>query len=240
MIRPALRSRRIAHHLPLVIFVAGSVCADGVAVDRVYDPYVQPLETEIEWRSVFQFDDEQPDREKHALGLGRSLSERWAVELYAIGARTGDESLRPDAYEIEFKWQITEQGEYAFDWGALFEVERNSDEDIWEVATSILAARDFGRWTSTMNLGLVYEWGSGVESEFESLLRLQTRYRLREAFEPALELHLGQDVSVLGPTIGGLLRLAPGKKFRWDAGVFFAIKEDSPDRVVKFNFEYEF
>ena len=233
-------SRHVALCLPLAMFVAGSAYADGVVVDRVYDPYVQPLETEIEWRSIIQFDDERPDREKHSLGFGRSLSERWALELYVVGSRVGDESLRAGAYEAELKWQLTEQGEYAFDWGALFEVERNTDENIWEASTTIVAARDFGRWTSTMNLGIVYEWGSGVESEFESLLRLQTRYRLREEIEPALELHLGQDVSVLGPTLSGLLRLGPGKKFRWDAGVFFAIQENSPDQVVKLNFEYEF
>jgi len=240
MALPSWLSRRVALYLPPIMFVASSVYADGVAVDRVYDPYVQPLETEIEWRSVLQFDDEQPDREKHALGFGRSLSERWAMELYLVGSRVGDESLQADAFEMEFQWQITEQGEYAFDWGALFEVERNTDENIWEVSTSVLAARDLGRWTNTVNLGVVYEWGSGVDSEFESLLRLQTRYRLREEIEPALELHLAQDVSVLGPTLSGLLRLGPGKKLRWDAGVFFAIKENSPDQVIKLNFEYEF
>ena len=97
MALPSWPSRRAAYCLLLAMFVASSVYADGVAVDRVYDPYVQPLETEIEWRSIMQFDDEQPDREKHALGFGRSLSERWAMELYLVGSRVGDESLQADA-----------------------------------------------------------------------------------------------------------------------------------------------
>ncbi len=232
---------RLASFGPLLLVLAADVaCADGVVVDRVYDPYVHPLETEIEWRSIVQFDDEDPDVDKHAIGVGRSLSDRWAIEVYAVGIRSGDESLRPDAYEVELKRQLTEQGEYAFDWGALLEVERTADDDIWEVAASIMAARDVGRWTGTMNLGLIYEWGSGVQNEVESELRLQTRYRLRESVEPALELHIGQDVAVIGPTLSGLVRLAPGKKFRWDAGAFWAANERSPDRVFRLNLEYEF
>lgn len=214
--------------------------ADGIVVDRVYDPYVQPLETEIEWRSILQSDDETVDIDKHMLGVGKSLSDRFALELYAIGTREGGESFDIDTFEAELRWQITEQGEYAFDWGAVFELERYTGENVWEASASVVAARDLGRWTALANLGLVYEWGSGIGDEIETELRLQTRYRLRESLEPAIELHLGQDTAVLGPALTGLIRTAPGRKLRWEAGVFLPLDSASPDRVARLNFEYEF
>lgn len=214
--------------------------ADGIVVDRVYDPYVQPLETEIEWRSILQSDDATVDIDKHMLGVGRSLTDRLALELYAIGTRASGQSLDLDSFEAELLWQITEQGEFAFDWGALFELERYAGENIWEATASVIAARDIGRWTALANLGLVYEWGGGVGDEIETELHLQARYRLRESFEPAIELHLGQDAALLGPALTGLIRTAPGRKFRWEAGVFLPLDSASPDRVARLNFEYEF
>lgn len=216
------------------------VHADGIVVDRVYDPYVQPLETELELRSLMQSDDATDDAQKHALGFGRSLSDIWAVEIYAIGTRTGSQSLSVNAFEVEAKRQLTEQGEYAFDWGVLFEVERESDDNIWEASAILLSSRDFGRWTGTVNLGVVYEWGSGIDNEIETLLRVQARYRLKESLEPAVELHAGQDSKAIGPALTGLLRLSPGKKLRWDAGIFFGLDNDSADQTIKLNLEYEF
>ena len=173
-------------------------------------------------------------------GVGRSLSDRWAAEFYAIGIKNSGDSLSINTYELEFKWQLTEQGEYAFDWGVVFELERKTDDDFWEVAAILIASRDFGRWTGSANLGMIYEWGNGVDEEFETELRVQARYRFKERIEPAVELHLGQDTVALGPAIAGLARLSPGKKLRWELGVFWGLDENSPDQTVKANIEFEF
>jgi hypothetical protein len=218
----------------------GAACGDGIVVDRVYDPYVQPLETEIEWRSIVQIDDDAEDLQRHMLGIGHALSERWAAELYIAGAKASGESIGIDAFELEFKWQLTEQGEYAFDWGLAFELEHETDRRIYEGSVALLAARDLGPWTALVNAGVSYEWGSGVDNEIETELHVQTRYRLRESLEPAIELHLGQDTAVLGPALTGVHRTAPGRKLRWEAGAFFAVASNSPDLVLKLNLEYEF
>ncbi len=222
------------------LLFAPAAIADGIVVDRIYDPYVQPLETEVEWRSVLQSDDETQDLQIHSLGVGRSLSDRWAAEIYAVGSKTRTDDLDLDLYEFELKWQLTEQGEYALDWGAVFELERDTDDDTWEASASLLSARDFGRWTAIANVGLVYEWGSGVDNEFETELHVQARYRWQEAVEPAIELHMGQGTAALGPALTGLIRTSPGRKFRWEAGIFWALNNESPDQIVKLNLEYEF
>jgi hypothetical protein len=213
--------------------------ADGIVVDRVYDPYVQPLESEIELRSVYQADDTL-DLQKHMLGVGKSLSDDWEAEIYAAWTRGLGDDLALDLFEVEAKRQLTEQGEYAFDWGMVFELERKVDDDIWEAATTLVSARDFGSWSALANFTLVYEGGSGVNDEFETALHLQTRYRYREEFEPGLELHIGQNTSVLGPAFTGTFRLTPGRKLNWEAGMFWALDDESPDRVARLNLEYEF
>lgn len=216
------------------------VFADGLVIDRIYNPYVQPLETEIEWRSVMQSDDELVDAQEHLLGFGRALTDRLGLEFYVIATKTEGESLSIDAYELEAKWQLTEQGEFAFDWGLVFELEREVEDNVWEVSSTLISSRDFGRWTGIANLGVVYEWGSGIDDEIETVLRMQARYRLKESLEPAIELHMGQDTTAMGPALTGLHRLSPGKKLRWEAGVFLGLDEQSPDQTFKLTFEYEF
>jgi hypothetical protein len=221
------------------VLAATGARADGIVVDRVYDPYVQPLEAELEWRSVYQSDDVQ-DLQKHMLGVGRSFSDRWEAEVYAAWTQGMGDDLALDLFEVEAKWQLTEQGEYAFDWGVVFGLERKVDSDIWDATATLVSARDFGRWTAVGNLTLVHEEGAGVNNEFETALHLQTRYRLREEFEPGIELHIGQNTSVLGPAFTGTARLAPGRKLNWEAGLFWALDDESPDRVARLNLEFEF
>jgi len=234
---PRSRMARVAVAFMLVPL---SVLADGIVVDRVYDPYVQPLETELELRSILQSDDDFGDVQKHFFGIGRGWTDRWATEFYAIGIKNEGESISVEAYELEVKWQLTEQGEFAFDWGMVFELEREVQASVWELSGSLIASRDFGQWTGIANVGLIYEWGSGIQNEIETALHVQTRYRLKETFEPAIELHMGQDTVALGPAIIGLGRLSPGKKIRWEAGIFFGLDNQSPDQTIKLNFEFEF
>lgn len=214
--------------------------ADGVTVGKIYDPYVQPLEWELEWRLINQVDDTEPDLQRQSFGLGRSVSDRVFLELYTIASRGRDESLDVDAFELEAKWQLTEQGEYAVDWGVLFELERETVNNAWEFATRLLAARDIGKTTTLINASLIYEWGQGLNDEFETALQVQTRYRYKEAFEPAIELHMGQDTIAVGPAIIGLWRPSTGKKLRWELGIFAGIDEQSPDQTVKASIEFEF
>ena len=90
------------------------------------------------------------------------------------------------------------------------------------------------------NFGVIYEWGERIQDELESTLRVQTRYRLTEKFEPGIELHVGQDTTALGPAFSGLVRVSRGKKIRWELGMFAGLNERSPDHILKANIEFEF
>ncbi len=146
---------RLVALLPL--FSSSVSFGDGSVVDKVYHPYVDALENEIEFRSIFQDrqDDLDNPKEIHRLAFGRSIGERFFGELYLIGAESRAGSFDIEAYEFELKWQLTEQGEYAADWGVLFEFENEFDADIKELAAGLLVEKEFGRWSGTANLFLI-------------------------------------------------------------------------------------
>jgi len=218
----------------IVASYSGLIFADGGAVEKVYHPYVQPFERELEWR-VLSADDAQVYR----LGLGRPLTDRLFVEGYLI-AKDVDNHLKFDAYEIEVKWQITEQGEYAADWGLLFELEKEQHDDTWEASTGLLMEKQWGRWVGTANVNIVYEWGAEIKDELETSLASQLRYRYKPYLEPAIELYSGEQGVALGPVIMGDTRLAIAKKLHWEFGVILGLNSKVPNNTWRLLVEYEY
>jgi len=223
----------------LSIFSALPVQADGSVVSKIYHPYVQPLETEIELQTIYEKDDDLKDHQKYKLGYGQSFSDTLFGEIYLITSKDGSDNLEIEAYEAELKWQITEQGEYSADWGVLFELEKEEGDE-WEASSALLVEREWGRLVSTVNLSVIYEWGDKVDDELESKLALQLRYRHSPRFEPAIEFFSGEGYQGIGPLIMGRETLGQAKRLRWELGGIFGIDGDSPDLTIKTSLEYEF
>ena len=228
--------------LSAVLLTCVATWADGLVVDKLYHPYVEKLEQELEWRMIAQ--DDQPEvadnRQVHRLAYGRALSERWMGEAYLIGEKSSDSKFEIKAYEIEAIWQFTEQGEYWADWGFLFELEREREEDIWEFGAGVLVEKEFADWSLTGNLVLISEWGDDVQDELESRAAVQLRYRYSRYFEPAVEWYSGEDTRALGPVMLGQINLGIRKSLNWEAGVLFGLEESSPNRSVRLLLEFEF
>jgi hypothetical protein len=216
--------------------------ADGVVIDKIYHPYVQANEQDLEFRSIFQ--NRQPSTSDnlalYKLAYGRSIGDRWFVEAYVVGKSTKDQDLHAEAYEFEAQRQLTEQGEYWADWGLLFELEREANKDAWEFSTAILAEKEWGKWSGTANFHVTGEWGSDIRNELEARLGLQVRYRCAKAFEPAVEFYGGQNTRALGPAILGGIKLGGGKQFKWEAGYLFGLDSKSPDGTLRVLAEFEF
>lgn len=232
----------IAGIIATAMLLGTQAFADGTAVDKIYSPYVEALEQEIEYRIIVQNDADNTldGAQIHRLGFGMSWTDRWFSELYLIGERSNEESFSIEAYELETKWQLTEQGEYWADWGLLFELEAEREKSIWEYGTTLLVSKEWGRWVSTANLGLIYEWGSDIANEWETELSIQGRYRLTRGFEPALEFYSGQDTKALGPAFIGKIRLGGRKKLRWEVGVIFGLDSITPEQTYRGMLEFEF
>jgi hypothetical protein len=217
--------------------------ADGTVIDKIYHPYVQALEHEIELRASIEDGGgaHSSDRQTWRLGYGQSITDNWFGELYLIGEQSSGESFRLEQYELEALWQITEQGEYAVDAGMLFEYEQNRSVDSKEFSTGLLLEKELAqRWTVTANLYAIYEFGSDINNEFETAAALQLRFRYSRAFEPALEIYKSEDIVGIGPAIMGAWGMGQARQLRWEAGLISGIDRDTPDRTFRLLLEYEF
>ncbi|WP_461480935.1 hypothetical protein [Porticoccus sp.] len=219
-----------------------TVRADGTTVDKIYHPYVYALERELEWRAVYE--DEQPkqldNRQLHRFAYGQAINDRWFGEIYLTGERTDHSGFQLEGYELEARWQLTEQGEYWADWGMLFELEKAAHKDSWEYTTGILAEKEWGRWSGTANFMVASEWGSDTNDELESSLGLQGRYRLSPSLEPAIEFYSGDKTRVLGPVLLGEVRMAGRQKLHWELGMLFGLDKSSTNNTLRALIEYEF
>lgn len=216
--------------------------ADGRVVDKVYHPYVQPLEREFEYRFVYQKQAEHPDNNAmgQKVGYGFSIADRLALETYIIAERVSPEDYKLSGYELELRWMLTEQGEYSADWGMLFELERQNNLDNYEFTTGLLMEKEFGPTSLTLNALAVYEWGQTLESELEAEFRLQYRYRWLPQVQPAVEFYAGENYKGVGPTLVGVHKFTGLEQLKWEFSVVFAIDAATVNNTLRFALEYEF
>ncbi len=235
-------STRILFVFMIVFFGQHKVYADGLTIDKVYNPYVQQLEKEFEYRTLYEqdSDDAKDGIIRHKVAYGQALSDRLFAEVYLIGVDGPNQNLKLEAYEVELKWQLTEQGEYNNDWGLLFELENEKNDNIWEVSTTLIAVHEWSRWIATGNLSVIYEWGNDIKNEWETALSGQFLYRYSERLEPGIEIYQSEASQGIGPVVNGLWRLDRGRKLNWTAGIILGTNNDTADVNWKFNLEYEF
>ena len=223
----------------LLTSYTGTAMASSAFVDKVYHPYVLPLERELEWRIGFNEQDGHPDDNTmtQSIAFGHSINERVTVELYLTGERLPQEKFKLIAYELEARWMITDQGEYDIDWGAMFEFEKEKGESGWELSAGLLAEKEFGKTSLTGNFFVIYETD---EKEKEAEMRLQYRYRWIPQVQPGIELFVGDDFMGMGPAFMGIHRFDGQKQLKWEAGFIFGLDNETPNRSFKFGLEYEF
>lgn len=211
-------------------------------IDRVYHPYVTPLETELEWRGTLVDEDGgSTDAEQtHRFALGHSFGERFFGEAYINARKTETDHLQVSGFELEGIYQLTEAGEYGFDWGVAAEYARDTDRNISEIGARLLAEKEIGETSLTLNAIAEYEYGSGIDNELEFGAAAQWRWRLKEAFEPALEYYVDDGTHGLGPVLVGSQRLGTAKKLKWEFGVIFGVGSDTPERTWRGQLEFEF
>ena len=232
--------------LCLILAVLGNcpttVLADGAFVGKVYHPYVLPLEQEIEWRLGFNEQEGHPNDNNmtQRIAFGHSVSERVSVEVYLIGERSGNQKFALSAYEIEARWMITDQGEYAIDWGALFEIEKKKGANDWELSAGLLAEKEFGKTSLTANMFVIYEIDRHQQNELEAEMRLQYRYRWLPQVQPGIELFTGDDFIGMGPSFMGIQRFDGQKQLKWEAGLIFGLDDETTNRSFRLTIEYEF
>lgn len=218
---------------------AMSTLASGAAfagVDKVYDPYVEQGEVELEARGVHGLDSGEY---KTKVGIGYGVTSRWFVEGYLIGEKE-DGDFEVEEAELENKFQLTEQGRYWADFGLLVELEKAFDEDAWETKVGPLVQKQFGQVVATGNLLFEKKFGDDVaESEWETLGSVQLKYRLGPNLEPGIEYYGDEETHAVGPVLLGANPFGM-EHVKWEAGLLFGLNDETEDNILRWQLEYEF
>jgi hypothetical protein len=211
-------------------------------VDKVYGPLVEQGEKEIEVRGTFVKDDDaaRDGKRKEKYGLGYGVLEHVFVEGYLIFEDQPSEHYKLEAYELETKFQLSEQGQYFVDLGLLAELEKVHDVDLWEFKIGPILQKQFNAWVGTLNLFAERKFGRDNEkNEFELLGAAQVRYRLKPTLEPAFEYYYDENTQTIGPALIGSFTMG-NHKTQWEAGVQLGLDDDTPDVTFRWLVEYEF
>lgn len=226
--------------LALMLWLLALAPGARAETNGVYHPYVNEHEREVEYGLVRRGTGGDALTLQRA-SLGYAWSDGFATELYLLNEFATHGGVRARAYELEARWQLTEQGEYASDWGLLVEAEVGQGIDRHEVAAGLLWEKELGhRWVAAANALVEYEFGTDIGNEFETALRAQLRYLHSPGFEPALEVYFDDIDHAAGPALSGVVRLSPGRQLRWEAGIYFGLDRETPSTSARLGLELEF
>jgi high-affinity iron transporter len=240
--------------LGFLAFAAGT--RDAQAGFKVYTPYVEYGELEIEYRPSVTVDGDpaKDNEQKHQLGVGYGFTPWWFSELYAEWEREAGpgESAAFEAFEWENRFQLTNPGEYWADFGLLVEYERTDDSKSPDkIELALLFTKELGRFDATYNLVFEKEVGGGASNDVELAHAFQLKYRLDKAFEPGIEVFsefgpigdmqgFDDQEHYIGPVVEGVLPLGEtGLKLKYNAGYLFGVSDDAADGVIKAIVELE-
>ena len=210
----------------------------------IYSPIVDYGETEVEFRGHYNFDDDASENGsgKYKLDIGRGIRPRWFTEVVIEYEVPGQGSGEITAIEWENIFQLTEQGEYAADWGILLEYSFSlEDQHADKFEFGPLMQMEFGRYVWTNNLIFEKETGQYAEDGLEWEFATRLKRRVSPAFEPAIEIYGSRDELQIGPALLGSARIGDGPNaFAWEAGILAGLTHDTPDVTLRFLIEAEF
>ena len=228
--------RNITVGFLLIILLPPVFSAD---IDKVYHPYVMPMEREFEWRLTSRQSDKGNELFQR-LAYGHALSEFVTVEAYLVGERDVSDNFGVASYEIETRWMLAEQGQYWLDTGLLFELEKAHEMDAWEFAIGLLNEKELGKTSLTTNLFVVHHFGSDNDESLSAEFRLKYRYRWRPEVQPAIEFYTSKAFTGIGPAFMGIIRLNGQQQIKWESAFITGLNGNSKDHSLRFAIEYEF
>ncbi len=220
-----------------VFFWCSMLFAD---VDKIYHPYVEQNTYELESRAITKIDNDLlTNFSLYRLGFGKDVTEKLFLEFYLIGAKTGEQNLQVNSYELEALYQFTEQGEYWADIAFLIELQRDRLSKEWEGNFALIAEKEFGRWSATVNIHNLYQFIEDQRHEWKFEQSFQFRYRYRKSFEPGIEIYSDNQSLFVGPVIMGQVKFGH-QRLSWEIGLDQKLSRSEDDTVLRALLEFEF
>jgi hypothetical protein len=234
----------------LLAFVGLSSPGRALATKKVYSPIVEFGELELEARGSYDVDKstsrDGAQVQKYAIGYG--VTPHWFVEMYGEVEKDPGDKYQFTSLEWESRYQLFEQGERWLDAGLYFAYEATLEDGHADQAEAkLLLQKETGRFLHLANVILEKQLGANAEEGTEAGLAWSTRYRLRPAFEPAIEIHsdfgeiagfesYAKQQHFVGPVFYGHV----ARYIKYDIGYLFGISNAAADGMLKWILEYEF
>lgn len=229
---------------------AALVSGHAYALDQIYSPNVEAGEASVEYNGSRTFDKNgaKDASISHEFSTEFSVGDRAVVELAGEFEQEPNEDLKADHFGVETRFQFFEQGENWIDTGLLLAYNLGLQKHSADaVEVKLLLEKDFGKFTSTANLGLEEDMGkySNADGPEYSFL-MNTRYRAFESFEPGVELqstlgrgdavsHFDQQEHYIGPSVYGKLF----GRVKYEAAYLLGFSDAASTGAGRVKLEYE-
>jgi len=224
------------------------------ATQKVYSPYVEKGELELEVRSHIDSDDDDSKdgarKDKYEIGYG--ITDWWFSSVFFEYEKSPGGKLHHEATAWENIFQLTDPGKYWLDVGFYLEYEAPVDGgNPDKLETKLLLEKAVGRFVNTANIKLEREIGGGASNDIGLGYAWRTKYRMQPEFEPGIELYgdLGtldnielnsKQEAQIGPVVAGKFSLGGRSKIGYEAGYLFGLNSATADGSVKWLLEYEY
>jgi len=235
--------------LALIVTLA-STPSTGHAGSKVYSPYVEKGELELEWKGAYDKDSDNniSGAMKNQFAVGYAFTDYWYTELLTEVERDGTSGANQEwtALEWENRFQLTQAGEHFVDVGAYAAYEISlEDHHADKAEIGLLLAKETGQFTHYANLFLEKEIGADASHATEASLAWSTRYRYKQWLEPGFEVHsefgelkhqhgIDEQEHLIGPALYGKIG-----HMKYDVAYLFGATDASPDGQLKWVLEYE-
>lgn len=222
----------------------------ALAVDQIYSPNAEKDEISLEYNTAHNFDKNaaKDNAQEHQFGVEYGATDRLVAEGKINYERAPQNSTRLSAAELEGRYQFFNQGEYWIDTGLLVSYSyafQHQQPDSLE--TKLLLQKDFGKVTSTANIGFTQDIGKYAASGGpDYVFLLNTRYRYNIYFQPGIEIqsdlgqahslrHFDQQQDYIGPAIYGKVF----GRLKYQVGYFAGVSEAASSSAARVLLEYE-
>ena len=232
---------------------AHHACADTPDL-KVYSPIVEPGEFAIETRGNLAIDNnrDKDGAQNFHHEIEYTPTDFWHTALIGEMVKDADGSLKYNATAWENIIQFFPQGQQWLDLGLYVEYESAKQHGAADaVEWKLLAEKDFGPLTFTVNPIFEKEVGDNASKTTEFKYAARVRWRLMPQLEPAIEAYgdIGEIRRLdpnneqrhqVGPVLLGKFQLGPTSALRYEAGYLFGLTSGgSPDGAFKWLLEVE-
>lgn len=239
-----------------VLAIAVSCPNAALAKDKLYSPYVEKGEVELEYfgRRSVDNDSGKNNDQKNAFSVGYTPNDWWKTELYATFEKEPGEDAKFAEWEWENIFQLTERGQYWLDVGASLAYEWTPQSNHADtIEARLLLAKDVGKTSHILNIIAEKDVGSGPKEELEGKLLWSSRYNYNSYFAPGFEISndfgelentgsFDEQGHYVGPAAYGKIPLqltdhADALKYR--VGYLFGVSDAASDGQAVLQLEYE-